>query len=255
MLGFFRARRRARLRARPFPPAWRAIVERNFPLFQRLPERDRAELLGHVQVFLAEKQFEGCGGLELTDEIRVTIAAHACLLLLHRDDDYYPRLLSILVYPAAYVAPQREVGPDGVVHEGVSGRLGESWQDGALVLSWDDVHGHAADLDVPHDVVLHEFAHQLDQEDGRADGAPILPARRMYAAWARVLSREFERLRDDAVRGRRSVLDTYGATNPAEFFAVATEAFFKNAERMRTRHPELYAELREFYRQDPAAYA
>lgn len=254
MFGFLHARRRARLRAQPVPDAWRAVVERNFPLFTRLSPGDQRELLGHMQVFLAEKRFEGCGGLEITDEIRVTVAAHACLLLLHRDDDYYPRLLSILVYPAAYIAPQRQTTPDGVVHEGPSGRLGESWQDGALVLSWDDVRGYAADVHYPHDVVLHEFAHQLDQEDGRADGAPILPTRTMYAGWARVLSAEFDRLQDDAVHGRKTVLDTYGATNPAEFFAVATEAFFKSAERMRRKHPELYAELRAFYRQDPAAY-
>lgn len=248
----FRRRRRERLRATPLPDAWRAIVERNVALYRRLPEADRRELLGHVQVFLAEKHFEGCGGLELTDEIRVTIAAQACVLLLHRETDYYPECASILVYPHAYVAPvQEQTG--WVVHEGTSARLGESWVRGVVVLSWDDVLAGAADVHDGHNVVLHEFAHQLDQEDGSGDGAPPLPRRSMYVAWARVLSGEYEALRADAAAGRPSVLDHYGATNPAEFFAVASECFFEKPQQMRAKHPELYDELREFYAQDPLA--
>ena len=118
MFGFFKQRRRRRLRAAPFPEAWRTIVERNVLLFARLPDDDRTELLGHIHVLLAEKHFEGCGGLELTDEIRVTIAAHACLLLLHRDTDYYPDLTSILVYPHTYVVPDEEYLGGGIWGEG-----------------------------------------------------------------------------------------------------------------------------------------
>jgi MtfA peptidase len=247
----FRRRRRERLRATPVPDAWRAIVERNVALYRRLPEADRRELLAHIQVFLAEKHFEGCGGLELTDEIRVTIAAQACVLLLHRETDYYPECASILVYPHAYMAPVLEQSGYGVVHEGASARLGESWVRGVVVLSWDDVLAGAADVHDGHNVVLHEFAHQLDQEDGSGDGAPPLPRRSMYVAWARVLSAEYEALRADAASGRRSVLDHYGATNPAEFFAVASECFFEKPQQMRAKHPELYDELREFYAQDP----
>lgn len=253
MLDFFKRRRRETLRREPFPPAWRAVIERNIPYFERLSPADQGELLGHVQVFLDEKAFEGCAGLEITDEIRVTVAAQACLLLLHRDTDYYPELEIILVYPSGYRAPAREVREGGVVVEGEQARLGESWSRGAVVLSWDGVLAGAADVSDGHNLVLHEFAHQLDQESGPADGAPELPRASMYAAWARILGREYERLLEDGARPRRTVIDPYGATNPAEFFAVVTEAFFERPVKLRARHPDLYEQLREFYQQDPAA--
>ena len=196
--------------------------------------------------------FEGCGGLELTDEIKVTIAAQACLLLLHRETDYYPRLITILVYPHAYVAKSIEPIGGGVVLEGETARLGEAWKDGVVVLSWDDVRQGASDLHDGHNVVLHEFAHQLDQQDGSADGAPILEHRSQYVTWARVLSDEYDQLRRDTEKGRTDVLDEYGATNPAEFFAVATECFFEKPIQLRRKHPQLYEELKAYYRQDPA---
>src|SRR5215213_11101275 len=160
MFTFFKTRRRAGLRATPIPDDWRRTIERNVPIVRRLPPADRQELFGHVQVFLAEKHFEGCGGLELTDEIRVTIAAQACLLLLHRETDYYRRLVTILVYPTAYVAKGVESLGGGLVLEGPQGRLGEAWTAGVVVLSWDDVRGGAADVRDGQNVVLHEFAHQ-----------------------------------------------------------------------------------------------
>ena len=243
------------MRATPFPDAWRAIVEQRFPLFRRLVPEDQAELLGHIRVFLDEKKFEGCGGLEITDEIRVTIAAQACLLLLHREPHYYPRLVSILVYPHAYVAQARERLPGGIVVETPSGRLGESWVDDVVVLAWDAVRAGASDANDGHNVVLHEFAHQLDQEDGTSNGAPILEHRTQYVAWARILGAEFTALRAAAEQGRPTDIDPYGATDPAEFFAVVTEEFFERPEALRRRHPDLYEELRAFYRQDPAAFA
>jgi hypothetical protein len=237
------------------PAAWRAILERRVPYVARLTDADRSELFGKMQVFLAEKHFEGCGGLELTDEIRVTIAAQACILLLHRETEFYPGLDSILVYPHAYVAPVRQRRPDGTVFEGVQPRLGESWVRGAVVLSWDDVVGGAADVNDGHNVVFHEFAHQLDNESGYGDGAPALPRRSMYVAWARVLGAEYAQLRDAIHRQRPTLLDPYGATNPAEFFAVATEVFFEKPEPLKRLHPELYEQLQRFYAQDPAASA
>ena len=252
MFDFLRRRRREALRAQPLPPAWRAVIEANVPYLRRLPPEDLEELAGHVQVFLAEKRFEGCGGLEITDEIRVTIAAQACLLLLHRETDYYPELETLLVYPGAYVAPAREVREGVVVVEGAQPRLGESWSRGVVVLSWDGVLSGAADVSDGHNLVLHEFAHQLDQESGDADGAPELPERSMYAAWARVLGREYAALVDADLRGRRTDLDPYGATNPAEFFAVVTEAFFERPRQLRARHPALYEQMKQFYQQDPA---
>jgi MtfA peptidase len=187
MFGLFRNRRRERLRSQPFPPAWLTVIERNVSIYNRLPEADQRELQGHIQVFLSEKHFEGCGGLALTDEIKVTIAAQACLLLLHRETGYYPRLITILVYPHAYVARSVEPIGRGVVLEGETARLGEAWKEGVVVLSWDDVRRGASDLHDGHNVVLHEFAHQLDQQDGTADGAPILEHRSRYVTWARVL--------------------------------------------------------------------
>jgi Mlc titration factor MtfA (ptsG expression regulator) len=255
MFGFFKRRRRNRLRAAPFPAAWLDVIEKNVPLYARLPEADRRELQSLVQIFLAEKTFEGCGGLQLTDEIKVTIAASACLLLLHRDTDIYPRLVTILVYPSAYIAKAREAIGAGMVREGNDIRLGESWSSGVVVLSWDDVQSGASESDDGRNLVLHEFAHQLDREDGEINGTPLLEKRSQYVAWSKVLNFEYERLRRDSSLARYTLLDEYGATNPAEFFAVATECFFEKPEMLRKRHPALYEELRSFYRQDPAQLA
>lgn len=255
MFGIIKHKRRERLRAQPFPPKWRKILERSFPLFLNLSKADQQELEGHILVFLREKRFEGCGGLEITDKIRLTIAAQACLLLLHRKSDYYSRLNSILVYPSTYMAKETEESDYGVVTEKPGGRFGESWDTGSVVLSWDSIRQGAADVHDGQNVVLHEFAHQLDQEDGIADGAPILGRGSKYVTWARILGAEFKRLRLETEQGARTVLDKYGASNPAEFFAVATECFFERPRRLRRKHPELYQELKKFYRQDPAKFA
>jgi Mlc titration factor MtfA (ptsG expression regulator) len=245
-----RAGRRAELRAKPLEAERVATIARMFPYFSRLSEADQRELVGHVQVFLAEKSFEGCGGLELTDEIKLTIAAQACLLLLHRDTDYYPALDVILVYPHAYVAGH--TAHDGaVVVDRDDVRLGESHQRGIVVLSWDAVRGGAADPNDGQNVVFHEFAHQLDQEDGAADGAPVLAAPALYGPWAKILGAELQALKEDVDNDEATVIDKYGAKNPAEFFAVITEAFFEKPRALATRHPELYDELVQFYSQDP----
>ncbi|MES2643613.1 MAG: M90 family metallopeptidase [Myxococcota bacterium] len=255
MFTLFPARRRARLRAEPFPAAFAALIDQRVPIVGRLSPEDRRELEGHVAVFLADKHFEGAGGLVLTDEIKVTIAAQACLLLLHRDvDDPYPTLDTVLVYPSGWVTDGRR-HQDGLVHEGPQARTGESWQRGLVILAWDAARHGARDDDDGHNVVLHEFAHQLDTETGgNADGAPVLPERGMYTAWSRVLGREYEALVAAIHRDRPTTLDPYGATNPAEFFAVVTEAFFERPRRLRERHPELYEQLAGFYKQDPAAW-
>jgi Mlc titration factor MtfA (ptsG expression regulator) len=253
--------RRAEWKATPFPAQWNSMLDEQFLLYARLPEEDRKELRGHIQVFLAEKRFEGCGGLQVTQEMKVCIAAQACLLLLHRDTDYYPGLRSILVYPSTYFARTTRHLGSGVMEEQRDSRLGEAWDCGAVVLAWDAVHAGAVEPDDGHNVVFHEFAHQLDFEDGRSDGAPLLGAedpwyrrRHRYKAWARVLRSEYEKLQASVEAGKKSTLDEYGATNPAEFFAVATESFFESPQQMHRRHPELYEELKRFYRQDPASW-
>lgn len=253
---FVTRRRRARLRRRPFPPEWRAIIERNLPLFRRLSPNDQSELLGHVQVFLAEKKFEGCGGLELTDEMCLTIAAQACLLLLHRKAEYYPELTVILVYPTGYVAhEERHIG-GGVWEEGEDDRLGHTRRDSrALILAWDSARHGAADPNDGDNLVLHEFAHQLDFEDWRTDGTPPLATRAEYLAWARVMSPEFEALRTAVAADTPTMIDKYGAMNPAEFFAVITESFFERPRALRARHPDLYGALQRFFHQDPASFS
>ena len=252
---FFKRRRRRNLRGQPIPPPWRSTLTRNLPFFRRLPPEDQTELLGHIQVFLAEKRFEGCGGLELTDEIRLTIAAQACLLLLHRETDYYPQLSAILVYPSTYLAEGERHLEGPIWEEGEEYRLGHTARRlGVIVLAWDAAKRGATNPSDGQNVVLHEFAHQLDFEDYSTDGAPALATRAEYLAWARVMSGEFKALRAAEEAGTPTVLDTYGATNPAEFFAVATEAFFERPRVLRARHPELYAELERFFRQDPARH-
>jgi len=256
MFRLLKERRRRELRARPIPEEWRAIVSRNLPFFSRLEEADRKELLGHVQVFLVEKRFEGCAGLELTDEIRLTIAAQACLLLLHRKTDYYPRLLTVLVYPSGYLVDENRPIEGLIWEEGKEGRLGETGLGmGSLVLAWDAARYGAADPSDGKNLVLHEFAHQLDFEDFVADGVPPLGSRDEKRSWAEVMKVEFAALRAADATGIPTLLDSYGATNPAEFFAVATEAFFERPVALRRNRPQLYDQLQRYYLQDPSAYS
>lgn len=245
-------KKRQRIRRRPFPKEWEEILKNNVAYYHRLTPDDQAELRGHIQVFLNEKEYESCGGQEINDEVKVTIAAQACMLLLHRETDYYPTLRSILVYPRHYFSPAARQLPGGVVSESVEGRLGESWYRGPVVLSWDEVRRSAHDHHDGHNVVFHEFAHQLDSESGANDGAPRLPRRSMYIAWARVLGTEYQQLISDIEHHHKPDLDAYGATNPAEFFAVVTEAFFEKPHQLKRRHPRLYEQLASFYQQDPA---
>lgn len=248
---FFTEFRRRRLKRAPFPPEWLAILENHVELYRRLPESDRVELQGHVQVFLAEKQFEGGGGFAVTDTVRLVVAAQACLLLLHRDGGYYPGLSSIIVYPDEYLAPLVEVDEAGIVTEGTDRRSGEFVMEGALVLSWADVTGEGLDVHGAYNVVLHEFAHQLDAEQG-ITVEPAAGGR--HEVLYRVLARECRQLRREVRRGHSTFLDPYGTGNLAEFFAVATEAFFETPAEFRSAHPELYQELVDFYRQDPGSW-
>ncbi len=245
LLKLYRRWRRKRVRAQPFPPAWQEIIDRNVPLYAQLSPERQDILRGHVQVLLDEKNFEGCGGLELTDEMRVTIAAHAALLILREDSEMYPGLASILVYPDAYRASPGHVrGRSDIVSEHGTDVLGQSWSGGTLILAWSPSMSGARNADDGHNVILHEFAHQLDTQDGNADGTPPLSGKTAYAAWAKALEPEYEALRKTP---HKSVLDRYGATNPAEFFAVATEAYFEKPKQLARHHPELFEALEKFY--------
>ncbi|HKP92885.1 MAG TPA: M90 family metallopeptidase [Chthoniobacterales bacterium] len=256
ILGFFKEQRRRRLRKQPVPEQWRAIISRNLPFFDRLSLADQEELLGHVRVFLEEKRFEGCDGLRLTDEIRVTIATQACLLLLHRKTDYYPRLVTILVYPSGFIVEQERHVEGHIWEDGREGRLGETGrQMRSMVLAWDAAKSGARDPSDGKNLVVHEFAHQLDFEDFAADGVPTLKSRNDRLSWSQVMKMEFAALRAADETGIPTLLDTYGASNPAEFFAVTTEAFFERPRALRRQHPRLYAEMERFFRQDPAQYS
>jgi len=256
IFGFLKERRRNRLRARPFPNEWLKIIKNGVAFFVRLSATDQAELLDHIQVFLAEKGFEGCAGLEITDEIRVTIAAQACLLLLHRQTDYFPWLLTILVYPSTYLVEENRPVEGPVWGEGKMSRLGETGRTmGSMVLAWDAVKSGAADPSDGKNVVLHEFAHQLDYENFAADGAPALATREQQMSWREVMRTEFASLRAADDTGIPTLLDTYGATNPAEFFAVSVEAFFERPSALCSRHPKFYAELQRYFNQSPIDYS
>lgn len=247
-----RRQRRAALLAAPPPESWLPILRQSLPVVERLTDAHRRQLFGSMRLFLRSKKFEGCGGQEITEAIRVTIAAQACMLLLGRKSRVYPGLKTVLVYPHTYRSGRKGMfGGDN----GQGARLGESWNRGVVVLAWDSVLGGARNFEDGHNVTFHEFAHQLDQEDGAADGAPILAERSAYAPWARIFSREYEGLVKRTRRGQRDTMDRYGATNPAEFFAVATETFFEKPRQLKEHHPELFKELYRYYRVDPTDWA
>jgi Mlc titration factor MtfA (ptsG expression regulator) len=251
---WFKKWRRNRLATRQFPEVWLRIIEKNVPLYSRLPSEDKTELQHYILIFIGEKRFEGCRGLKITDEIKVTIAAQACVLLLHRKTDYYPGLSSILVYPRAFVIHRAEHLPSGVVTEVPQVLLGESWHRGPVVLSWDDVKHDTADINDGHNVVFHEFAHQIESSGGKGDDTVVLKNSSSYIAWARVLQKDYEKLRQATARCHPTFLNKYGATNPEEFFAVVTEFFFEKPKELKEIHPELYNELKQFYQQDPVSY-
>jgi len=248
MLPSWRLRRALRT---PMTPEAIAVIERNIAVYPRFDPALQQQLRTLVLQFLHQKKFVGCDGLVVTDEMRLTIAAQACLLLLNRFTRVYPALHTILLYPSAFLVPRNQVDAAGVVTETRQDLLGESWSDGRVVLSWDHVRRGAADWRDGQNVVLHEFAHQLDSESGSTNGAPYLGSQASYRSWSEVLSRDFAALRQDAMLSQHSVMDHYGATSPAEFFAVATETFFEKPWEMAERHPALFTEFSRYYRVDP----
>jgi MtfA peptidase len=244
-------RRRARLRTRPFPEAWRRILRRRVPAVARLPPELQRRLKGHIQVFVAEKPFIGCRGQAVTEEVRVTIAAHAGLLLLgHPKPDYYPRLRQVLVYPDAFVVNQERPLGAGLVQEQRHTLAGESWTQGQVILSWADVLAGAADPADGRNVALHEFAHQIDQDTGAADGRPWRPTPQARRRWATVMDEAFERLRNEP----STVIDGYGASDRAEFFAVVSEVFFERPQALQAEAPAVYDELAKLYGVNPAQW-
>jgi hypothetical protein len=251
------AHRRQKLRDQPFPARWRKILQKRVPLVRSLPTDLQLQLKQQIQVFMAEKTFIGCAGLRVTDEMRVVIAAQACLLILNRSSSYFHKLRQILVYPGAFAVDRVHTDEMGVLQEERQALSGESWAQGQVILSWQDCLHGAAVPDDGHNVTIHEFAHQLDQENGVANGAP--PRRRAEVAadparWSTVFQAAYDRLRFEAHSQSQGLLDHYGAKDPAEFFAVVSEVFFERPRELALDYPALYAELRGYYQLDPASW-
>ena len=263
--------RRQALRARPFPAAWRSVLREHVPLYRRLPSHLQLRLQKQMQVFLAEVPFIGCQGLEVSQEMRVRVAALACLLVLHREEAPYPGLRQVLLYPGPFVVPRQQHAQAGVVHSWRAMLSGESWSQGQVILSWQDVQANARQPG-HHNVVIHEFAHQLDYESGPANGTPAMV--KGAANWPATMQAAYERLRHQAQlpahlppgsampigphaphgheAGHSSwLLDPYGAQSPAEFFAVATEAYFEAPAELMQGLPQVYAALQDVYGLDP----
>jgi Mlc titration factor MtfA (ptsG expression regulator) len=245
-------RRRRQLLATAFPAAWLKYLERNVPHYAYLSEAEQTKLRDDLRIFIAEKHWEGCGGLVLTDEIRVTIAAQAGLLVLAMPHEFFPQVPTILVYPRGFRASYRRQRGNFLEEQGYIAELGQANYRGPVILSWADVLAGGRDAHDGQNLVFHEFAHQLDALNGMLDGTPALDGAAQYRRWRQIMTREFHRLRFDVDQGYPTLLDPYGTTNEAEFFAVATECFFERPVELADQHPELYELLRDYYRQDPA---
>lgn len=241
--------RRARIFRQQFPADWKATLRDHLPFYSRLPGELQQRLQNLIKLFIHDKVFVGCAGLSITDEMRVIIAAQACLLILNRPSTGYASLRSIYVYPSAFRAVHNVRDELGLVSTESRDMLGESWSSGRVVLAWDDVQKSARDFSDGYNVVLHEFAHQLDHESGTTDGAPLLYSKAAYKSWAYVFGQEFEKLQHS--QPGESIIDHYGASDPAEFFAVVTETFFEEPLQLYEQHRELFEQLKSYYRLDP----
>lgn len=243
--------KRRRLLRKPFPRDWEQTLQARMALYRRLPESLRARLRDDIRILLDEVAFYGCAGMTLTGPVKVLTAAHAALLVSGLNVNWFHNLKTVLIYPGAYRA--RQAIDDGLVYsEAADDRLGESWEEGRVILAWDTLEQEAADPGSRSNVALHEFCHQLDQLDGEADGAPPLGSTEQAQRWQRVFEAAWKRLQHS---NGDSVIDDYGAEEPAEFFAVATEAFFLCPKRLSQDEPELYQCLENFYRVSPASWA
>lgn len=249
---WLRSRRRRKLLETPFPKDWEPHLANHVRHYAALGTAEQLKVRNSLRVFVAEKNWEGCGGLVMTDEIKVTIAAQMGVLTLGFQEEYFDNVLSILVYPHAYMANEKQRTAAGVVIEGQSAREGEAWYRGPVILSWSDVVHSGRGRNRGHNLVFHEFAHQLDMLNGQqADGVPPMSNNEQARRWIDTLNSEFRKLENACEDGRHTVLDCYGTKNRAEFFAVATEAFFERPKQLQQQHAALFANLCEYYGQTP----
>ena len=240
------------LKKQRFPLEWLEILENELPLYNHLPEPIKQRLIPHIQVFLAEKQFIGCQGLQITDNIRLIIAAQACLLALNLRENYYPKLKMILVYPHIFQIKRAIAVDEYIVEEQENIVSGESWgKEGQVILSWHIIQQDLNNWQDGHNVIFHEFAHQLDQQEGIANGVPPLKNKSDYQQWSRIFTEEYQQLQSQIENGLKLTIDPYGATHPAEFFAVVTEIFLEKAQILKQFHPQLFQILKNYYQLDP----
>lgn len=242
VFGWFRRRRRRRYLREQTPPDWAPHLEA-MPFVQRLSEDEVQRLVALARAFEQETSFEGCGGLKVTEVMLRSICLQACRLILNLDLDGYRKVRSVLIYPAAFVAE---------ASQGTLKAMGLAVLNGPVILAWNHVRRGARSDKDGMNVVYHEFAHKLDMLDGFVDGIPPMASDREYRAWKELVGKGHRRLRISASRGRQTLINSYGGTNEAEFFAVSTEIFFEKPVQLRRRHKLLYRSLATFYRQDPA---
>lgn len=215
-----------------------------------MSKQELSRLQDRVKIFYAEKNWSGCQGFNLTEEMKVTIAGQACLMLLGVEDYYFDNVPTVLVYPKAFQRNFSDGTSDGVSQH----RSGEAWQGGPIILSWRDALRGGRNEDDGSNVVIHEFAHALDGIDGEMGGNLMFDTRDLTAEWKTLVDREFSTLVEAKKERRRTLLDHYGATNRAEFFAVASETFFEQPHRLANEHQELFSLLKKYYRLDPSPW-
>ncbi|MDJ0641514.1 MAG: zinc-dependent peptidase [Erythrobacter sp.] len=256
--GFFLYRRQSRLRKRkellatPLTARQRLVVESLVPIVGRLPQPLRLALEGKINLFLDQVTFRGQNGLEVSEEMRLSIAAQACILIVN-SPVWYDTLRNILIYPSAFLT-HRGTHDGYVVHENNHATLGESWARGPVILSWDHALQGGLDAEDGHNVVIHEFAHQLDSLTGQANGIPILRKGQAYAGWEKAMLDAYHYHVERVERGGETLIDPYGATNHEEFFAEAIVTFFERPRALRSEEPVLYAQLAELLALDPAQW-
>jgi Mlc titration factor MtfA (ptsG expression regulator) len=252
--GWLKKRRRRTILEQPYPTQWEKWTAEAVPDYHELNDDEREQLRELVRVFVAEKVWEGCKGVVVTEEMKVTIAAQACLLLLGIEHEYFSNVRSILIFPRHFIPLPNEAPDDsGVVHQSSEAALGQAWENGPIILSWESSRAGGRNSEDGLNVVLHEFAHKLDLRDGLVNGTPPLNNREQHARWVEVMQREFDILVEKTEKRKATLLDKYGATDSGEFFAVSVECFFEKPTQLRQKHPDLYEVLRDYFNQNPAA--
>jgi len=236
----------------PLTDAQHQVILDEVPLIRRVPRELGAKLDGKISLFLDQVEFIGCDGLEVTQEMKLSIAAQACLIVVNTDA-WYETLRTILIYPGAFKS--KRIDYTGyVAHERETVRSGESWARGPVILSRHHSDQAASDSRDGHNVVIHEFAHQLDNLTGETNGIPILSPDQSFADWARVFSDGYSRHLDRIEKGAKTVINPYGAEGHEEYFATALEVFFEQPAQLKQDEAEVYDEIKKLLRLDPASW-